>query len=111
VVLMLAAEWDGIVPTVDRLLEQPAAEPPPDTALPASALRRPGPREGVPLRAEAVTKRYGALVALDALDLEVEPGAVRALVGPNGSGKTTALRALAGAIAVDGGRILLGDED
>jgi branched-chain amino acid transport system permease protein len=110
VVLMLAAEWDGIMPTIDRLLDQAHPAGAHSTVRGAARPRDLG-RAGGPLRAEGLTKRYGALVALDAVDLEVEPGAVRALVGPNGSGKTTALRALAGAIAVDGGRILLGDED
>src|SRR5262249_48618108 len=56
-------------------------------------------------------KRYGAVAALDGVDLDVEPGAVHALIGPNGSGKTTALRALAGAVRPDDGRILLGAEE
>jgi ABC-type branched-subunit amino acid transport system ATPase component len=67
--------------------------------------------EPVALRAEGLTKRYGAVAALDGLDLLIEPGSVHALVGPNGSGKTTALRALAGTLATDEGRVLLGDED
>ncbi len=45
-----------------------------------------------------------------ALDLAVEPGEVVALLGPNGAGKTTALRAIAGLLALDRGRIALGDE-
>jgi sodium transport system ATP-binding protein len=42
-----------------------------------------------------LTKRYGALTAVSALTLRVEPGEVYALLGPNGAGKTTALRCLA----------------
>jgi ABC-2 type transport system ATP-binding protein len=43
---------------------------------------------------EALTKRFGALIALDHLDLVVDPGIVFGFLGPNGAGKTTALRLL-----------------
>jgi branched-chain amino acid transport system permease protein len=59
------------------------------------------------LRAHGLAKAYGGLRALDGFDLEVAPGEAVALVGANGSGKTTALRALGGALALDGGEILL----
>ena len=43
-----------------------------------------------------VTKRYGAVCALDKISLEIEPGRVTAILGPNGAGKTTAVRLLLG---------------
>jgi ABC-2 type transport system ATP-binding protein len=43
----------------------------------------------------ALTKRFGDLVAVDAIDFEVETGSVTALLGPNGAGKTTVVRMLA----------------
>jgi ABC-2 type transport system ATP-binding protein len=43
-----------------------------------------------------VTKRYGAITAVDALTLSIEPGTVTALLGPNGAGKTTAVRLMLG---------------
>lgn len=46
-----------------------------------------------------LTKRYGDAVALDGLDLDVEAGTVFGFLGPNGSGKTTTIRMLAGLIA------------
>jgi daunorubicin resistance ABC transporter ATP-binding subunit len=47
------------------------------------------------ITAHGLTKRYGDLVALDGLDLEVASGTVTALLGPNGAGKTTTVRLLA----------------
>ena len=64
-----------------------------------------------PLAATGVSKRFGSLEALDRLELEVAPGSVHALIGPNGSGKTTALKVIAGKLVADGGSINLGEED
>src|SRR6516164_2936889 len=44
----------------------------------------------------ALTKKYGSLVALDALDLSVERGQILGFVGPNGAGKTTTIKILVG---------------
>jgi ABC-2 type transport system ATP-binding protein len=48
------------------------------------------------IRTEQLTKRYGSTLALDGLDLTVEPGEVYGYLGPNGSGKTTTIRLLLG---------------
>ena len=48
------------------------------------------------IRMEGLTKRYGDVVALDHLDLEVAPGEVVGYLGPNGAGKTTTIRLLLG---------------
>ncbi len=53
---------------------------------------------------ERATKRYGDLLALAELTLEVPPGVVFALVGPNGAGKTTAIGLLTGLLAPTSGR-------
>jgi branched-chain amino acid transport system ATP-binding protein len=63
------------------------------------------------LVAEGLRKAFGGVIALDELSLELVPGTVTALVGPNGSGKTTALRLVAGASAPDAGRVVLGGRD
>ncbi len=52
---------------------------------------------------EGLRKRFGAVAALDGIDLEVPEGAVFGLLGPNGAGKTTAVRILATVLLPDGG--------
>src|SRR5512146_1939023 len=63
------------------------------------------------VRFEAVSKRFGALTAVDALSLDIGHGEFFALLGPSGCGKTTLLRMLAGFEAPSEGRILLDGED
>ena len=60
---------------------------------------------------DGLTRRFGALTALDNLQLEVAPGEMLALLGPSGCGKTTALRLLAGFDRPDTGRVLVGGRD
>src|SRR5262249_33667770 len=106
VVLMLPAESEGLIPVLERrLFATPRRGGP--TGGPALAERG----DPVALRATGLVKRYGAVAALDGVALEVEPGAAHALIGPNGSGKTTALRALAGTVAPDRGSVSLGAAD
>lgn len=50
----------------------------------------------VAIRIQGLTKRFGDLVAVDMLDLEIEQGEVYGLLGPNGAGKTTVIRVLVG---------------
>ncbi|MFE2351835.1 ABC transporter ATP-binding protein [Kitasatospora cineracea] len=57
------------------------------------------------VRARGVTKRFGDVIALDGVDLEVAQGRIHGLVGPNGAGKTTLLGLLLGLAAADGGSL------
>jgi branched-chain amino acid transport system ATP-binding protein len=64
------------------------------------------------LAMEAVTQRFGGLVAIDALDFTAEAGSITALIGPNGAGKSTVFNVLtgiyrptSGAVRFDGARI------
>ena len=52
--------------------------------------------EEVVIRAERLTKRYGATVAVDHIDLDVRAGEIVGILGPNGSGKTTTILMLLG---------------
>jgi branched-chain amino acid transport system ATP-binding protein len=60
------------------------------------------------LRAENLTRRFGGVSALEAVDLELASGAVHAVIGPNGAGKTTLLNMLSGIYRPDSGEIRLG---
>lgn len=65
----------------------------------------------ISIRLQKLTKRFGATVALRALDLEVNPGELFFLLGPSGCGKTTLLRTLAGFHVPEEGSVFFGTED
>lgn len=98
----LTAGGEGLVPLVTRRLRRRST---PVRVGPSPAT------EGAELDVRDLTKRFGGLVALDGLGLRLDPGRTVALIGPNGSGKTTALRLLAGTMEPDAGRIALGGAD
>ncbi|HBR01103.1 MAG TPA: ABC transporter ATP-binding protein [Ruminiclostridium sp.] len=57
------------------------------------------------LKIEGLTKRFGGLVAVNELNINVEQGNICALIGPNGSGKTTVLNLITGIYPINGGKI------
>ena len=72
----------------------------------------PGPDgESPPVRAHGLVKRYGELVAVDHVDLNVSTGDIYGYLGPNGAGKTTSLRMLLGLIRPDEGGVELFGRD
>jgi branched-chain amino acid transport system permease protein len=97
--VVLGLGRDGLIPEVARLL--PRRRLPLPSAADAPL---PGPAA---ISARGLAKAYGGVRALDGFDLDVAPGEAVALVGANGSGKTTALRALGGVLELDAGEILV----
>jgi ABC-2 type transport system ATP-binding protein len=61
------------------------------------------------IRANALTKRYGRVVAVDSLDMEVPRGAVFGLLGPNGAGKSTTFGIMCGWLHADAGSVTVLD--
>jgi energy-coupling factor transporter ATP-binding protein EcfA2 len=59
---------------------------------------------------DRITKRYGAVTAIDSLTADIRPGRITAFLGPNGSGKTTTMRVLLGLSTPDSGQELIGGE-
>lgn len=62
-----------------------------------------------PLIVDGLTKRYGALTALDNMSFTVAPGEIFGFVGSNGAGKSTTMRIILGVLSADSGRVLLGE--
>jgi branched-chain amino acid transport system permease protein len=78
---------------------QPAASHPAG-ATPAKAMQ-----------VEGLTRRFGGLVAVDDITLQLSPNQVHGIIGPNGAGKTTFINVISGALKPTGGRILLDGSD
>jgi branched-chain amino acid transport system permease protein len=89
----------GIFSTGPRRANVPAAAAPTVVA------------QGAPLAIEGLRKAFGGLVAVDDLSFGVERGEIVGLIGPNGSGKTTVLNLISGALVPDAGAISFRERD
>ncbi len=92
-----------------RPLQAQAASTPTQAVRKAGFSDAPLLRAGAPVRIQGISKSYGSLKVLDAVDLTLPAGSVTAILGPSGSGKSTLLRSInhlervdSGFIAVDG---------
>ena len=63
------------------------------------------------LHIDGLTKRFGGVVASDAITLAIQPGELHAIIGPNGAGKSTLIGQLTGEIVPDSGRISFAGRD
>ena len=103
--------WGFVQDRVRRLL-RPAPFP---AAAPELVLVPPG---SVPvgagnaaLQVEGLAKHFGGVKAVDGVSFRVQRGTVHALIGPNGSGKTTTLNVISGLYSATAGRLVLGGQD
>lgn len=67
--------------------------------------------DSVILSARGLTRHFGGLRAVEAVDFDLKAGEIHALIGPNGAGKTTFVSLLSGRVPVQSGQIMLGKED
>ena len=63
----------------------------------------------VVIRAQGLTKRYAATLAVDHIDIEVRAGEIVGILGPNGSGKSTTMKMIAGLLEPTVGEILFNE--
>lgn len=80
----------------------------------ASPAVPPAPRrahDGPALAADGVTRRFGAVTAVSEVSLQLRPGEIHGLIGPNGCGKTTLLNLLSGYYGLSDGHVRIGSDD
>ncbi len=63
------------------------------------------------LKTQALTKRFGALLATDDVSIDLQPGEIHAVIGPNGAGKSTLIAQICGALKPDAGSVELLGQD
>src|SRR5262245_42941886 len=74
--------------------------------MPAAARSRPMPL----LECKGLTRRFGALVAVDSVDMTIEPGETRAVIGPTGAGKSTRFNLITGTLKPTAGAVRFAGE-
>ncbi|HEY3678367.1 MAG TPA: branched-chain amino acid ABC transporter ATP-binding protein/permease [Bradyrhizobium sp.] len=99
--------WGFVTAAVDRLRDKPKAQP----ALASLKLMPATVGGDIVLDVTGLSKYFGGLKAVDGVDIQVRRGGVHALIGPNGSGKTTTLNVLSGLYKATAGRIMLDGTD
>ena len=111
-VLVLQRFADGLWPTLSRFAERWLRRDAPAALRKATALaQRTLPAPGtVLLQARNVTKRFGGLVANNAVSMNVKAGEVHALIGPNGAGKSTFFNMISGVDDATEGEVRLMDQ-
>lgn len=111
VILIVRFMPDGIWGFVQEMITKWRAKAPPHVASPALQLVPAKTGGDMVLEVTGLSKHFGGLKAVDKVDLSVRRGGVHALIGPNGSGKTTTLNMLSGLYKTTSGRIVLDGTD
>ena len=99
--------WGWVSTAYDRLR-------PPKKVMPSTAplvLKPAATGDDMVLRVTGLAKHFGGLKAVDEVDIAVHRGGVHALIGPNGSGKTTTLNVLSGLYQATSGKVMLDGTD
>lgn len=108
VILIVAFMPDGIWGFIAKFFERARPAPAPSAPLKLAPDDSGGANV---LETEKLSKHFGGLKAVDEVDIAVARGKVHALIGPNGSGKTTTLNVLSGLYAATSGRVVLDGRD
>jgi ABC-type branched-subunit amino acid transport system ATPase component/predicted MFS family arabinose efflux permease len=86
-----------------------------EAKLPAAAVRAPrvapGPDAEIALSTRDLTKRFGGVLAVDGVDLDLRKGEILGLIGPNGAGKTTVFEMVSGQLRRDAGTVVMNGTD
>ena len=108
VILIVAFMPDGIWGFISKFFDRQKAAPLPGAPLKLSPADAGGANV---LETQALSKHFGGLKAVDQVDISVKRGSVHALIGPNGSGKTTTLNVLSGLYSATSGSVVLDGRD
>lgn len=111
VILIVRFMPDGIWGFVQESITKWRAKAPPHIASPALLLKPAQTGGDMVLEVTGLSKHFGGLKAVDNVDISVRRGSVHALIGPNGSGKTTTLNMLSGLYKTTSGKIVLDGTD
>jgi branched-chain amino acid transport system permease protein len=99
--------WGFVSAAIDRIRGKAPAQP----AVKALQLKPATVGGDIVLEVTGLSKYFGGLKAVDQVDIQVKRGGVHALIGPNGSGKTTTLNVLSGLYKATAGRVVLDGTD
>ena len=111
VILIVRFMPDGIWGFVQDVITKWRAKAPPHVASPALQLVPAKTGGDMMIEVTGLSKHFGGLKAVDKVDISVRRGSVHALIGPNGSGKTTTLNMLSGLYKTTAGKIVLDGTD
>lgn len=111
VILIIRFMPDGIWGFVATMFERWRAQTKAPPAASALQLRPANSGGDIVLQVTGLSKHFGGLKAVDGVDIAVRRGGVHALIGPNGSGKTTTLNVLSGLYKATSGKVVLDGTD
>lgn len=111
VILIIRFMPDGIWGFVTAAIDKVRKKAPPAVAVTALQLAPATVGGDTVLEVKSLSKHFGGLKAVDDVDIAVKRGGVHALIGPNGSGKTTTLNVLSGLYSATSGHVMLDGTD